>query len=235
MLTKPSVEAAQRLSPDVYEEKLLIFEELVKKMEPFIEAEAAKRASKLPNDYYSKDDLKSVGYIQTWVATVTWDAHRGASLESWAKRRIWTNLNVVMGRIYQHKRVPRIFIEDGVSVTTRNTSLFTENGEGAFLYESLEDTTYADPLGVMIADELYTKTRQKLLSSKNRVAAAVLRLLMFPDEELLRLCAEVTRGNKKKVRLTNKNLAKRLGVSTCRVSAARAVIRTVFKGFSESD
>lgn len=235
VLTKPSIEAARRLQQSEYEEKLCIYEELSKKLEPFIESEAAKRANKLPSDYYSKDDLKSVGYVQTWVAVVTWNSDRGASLESWAKRRIWTNMNVVMGRIYQYKRVPRVFIDDHTTVTTRNASLFIENGDGAPLYESLEDPTYSDPLGVVIADELYTKTRQKLLFKRNRVAAAVLRLLMFPDEELLQLCEETTRNNKKKVRLTNKSLARRLGVSTCRVSTARAAIRAVFKGFSESD
>lgn len=235
MLTQPSIEAAQRLTQDEYEEKLHIFDELLEKLSPFIEVEAAKRARKLPSDYYSIDDLRAVGQAQTWVATVTWDPRRGASLESWAKRRIWTNMNVVMGRIYQHKRVPRVLKGDDTTVTSRNTSLFTENGDGVLLQESLEDFTYSDPLGVAIADDLYARTRQQLLVIKDRVAAAVLRLLVFPDEELLRLCEEATHGSKKKVRLTNKNLARRLGVSTCRVSTARAAVRTVFKRFSESD
>lgn len=234
MLTKPSIEAARQLTQDEYKEKLCIFDELSKKLAPFIETEATKRAYKLPSDYYSIDDLRAVGQVQTWVAVVTWDPDRGASLESWAKRRIWTNMNVVMGRIYQRKRVPRVVVNGTTTVTSRNISLSTVNGDGVRLQESLKDSAYPDPLGVILADELYTQTRERLLVKKDRVAAAVLRLLVFPDEELLQLCEEAVQSSKKKIRLTNKNLARRLGVSTCRVSTARATVRTVFKRFSES-
>lgn len=235
MLTRPAIKASRQLTQRERTEKLRIYDELVAKLEPFIEIEAAKRACKLPSDYFGKDDLKAVGYIQTWVATVTWDSRRGASLENWAKRKIWTNMNVVMGGVYQLKRVPRITVEGNNSITVRPISLFTENGDGILLYEALEDKAYPDPSGVLIADELYTKTRERLLYQRKRVAAATLRLLMFPDEELLRLCEEGTRNSKRKVRVTNKNLARRLGVSTCRVATARAAIRAVFKELSESD
>jgi len=235
VLTKPAIEATRRLTQGEREKKLHIFNELSRKLESFIDAQAAKRARKLPSSYLSKEDLKAVGYVQTWVAVVTWDPCRGASLESWAKRKIWTNMNVVMGGVYQLKRVPRVAVDEDTTVTARNASLFTENGDGILLYEALEDPTCSDPAGVLVADELYTKTRQQLLVNRKRVAAAVLRLLMFPDEELLQLCEARVRNSKRRVRITNRSLARRLGVTTCKVTAARAVIRDVFKELSESD
>jgi len=234
VLTRPSIESSRRLSAEERIEKMRIFEDLLEKLDPFIESEAAKRAAVLPNNYLDIDDLRAVGRIQTWVAAVTWDPQRGASLENWARRRIWTNMNVVMGGLYQLKRVPRVVVGNS-EVTIRPVSLFTENGDGAFLFETLEDKTYPDPIGVLIADELYKKTREKLLELKDRVAAAVLRLLVFPDGELLRLCEEYTQRKRKKIRITNRSLARRLGVTTCRVAEARAAVREVFKEFSESD
>lgn len=234
MLTKPAVASVRRLSAEERVEKIHIFEELLEKLGPFIESEAAKRAVALPNNSLDIDDLRAIGHIQAWIATVTWDPKRGASLVNWARQCIWTNMSVVMGGLYQLKRVPRASV-DGEEVTVRPVSLFTENGEGALLYEALEDRSYPDPIGVLIADELYKEARKKLLTLRDRVAAAVLRLLVFPDGELLRLCEEYTQRKRKKIRITNRSLAKRLSVTTCRVAEARATIRKVFKECSESD
>lgn len=232
MLTKPTIEKSKRLSNDEREEKFRVFERLLAKLEPFIQAQAAQRACKLPSSYIDEDDLKAVGNIQTWIATITWDPERGASLENWARRRIWSNMNVLMGNIYQQKRVPRKATETGSGVTSRPISIFTEDENGLPLYETLEDHTFSDPIGLLIADELYGKTREKLLSQDNRLAAAVLRLSVFPDSELLRLCERNSRGGRK-VRITNRSIAERLGTTTSQVAGARASIRAILREYSE--
>jgi hypothetical protein len=234
VLTKPSIRKAQQLSEGERAEKVLVFEKLLKKLSPYIEAEAARRASRLPSSYIDKEDLVAVGNIQVWVAVITWDPRRGASLEEWAKRRVWTNMNVVMGGIYQLKRVPRTII-DNVETTSRPVSLFTENGDGALLYESLEDSTYSDPASFLMENELYELVRKKLLNSDDRVAIAVLRLMVFPDEELLQLCERAVCKGRGRVRITSKSLAERLGVSTCRIATAKATIRTICKEYFECD
>jgi len=236
VLTRPSIEKARQLSETEYAEKLEIFEELLPRLAPYIKAQAAQRAAKLPNSVLGEEDLISIGNIQTWVAVITWEPEKGASLENWARRRIWTNMNVVMGNLYQLKRVPRGPSADGTTeVTLRPTSLFAENKVGNVMGEYIEDRSQQDPIGELVADEMYTRTRQKLLSQNNRVAAAVLRLMEYPDRELLQLCEENARRSRRKIRLTNKSLAQRLGVTTSRIADAKADIRVMFKEYSKID
>ena len=75
----------------------------------------------------------------------------------------------------------------GLSVTLQTASLFDEVEEGVSILETIEDPS-TDPLGNLIATELYDSVMNELLARGKRKAAGVLRYMIHPDQELVRLC-----------------------------------------------
>lgn len=223
MLTKPSIKRVQELSEEEHTDKLTLFSSLLPKLEKYIHQQAYMRSCNLPGEFLGIEDFEAIGRIQLWAAVVSWDPVKG-SLESWSKRCIWTNMNVVISSQYQAKRIPHSV--DTVAELQRPISLFSEGPEGLQLFESLPDTSVVDPMEGLLEDELYRLVQEKLLSCGERIAAAILRLSLFPDEELLLLCdLGKNKDSKRRIRITNRALSARLSVSTSRISLAKSVLR----------
>ena len=213
------IDVFQGLSAQEYQERLRMFDQVIPELAPYIRYQAAMKATKLPVFYIGQDDLNQMGNIETWVAVLRWDG--SSSLVDWAKRLIWTRMNGMFSRLYRKKRTARALVQ-GREVTVQTLSL--EDVGGALRSESL------DPTETLVADEEYARVRERLLHQNKRVAASVLRLLIYPDDELLVLCERDTmRKGRKQVRLTSCCIAMRLGVSTSKVTNAKVAIRDVFK------
>lgn len=206
------------MGEEEYQSRLLLYDELIPKMSSYIKSQAFRKASKLPVAYVGVDDLIGIGHIGVWVAVLRWDG--SSPLIEWAKRLIWTRINLTFGHLYRKKRTARV-ISHGQEITSSALSL--------------QDIAYdppidSDPVGVLIADEMYSNVRELLLGKSERVAAGVLRLLVYPDRELLRLCElDSILKRRKRIRVTNFCIAERLGVSIPRVVNAKSLVRRVFK------
>lgn len=213
------VDVFRGLSAQEHQERLRVFDQIISELAPYIRYQAATKAAKLPVFYIGQDDLSQMGSIETWVAVLRWDG--SSSLIDWAKRLIWTRMNGMFSRLYRKKRTARAVVQ-GREVTVQTLSL--EDVGGALRSASL------DPTETLVAEEEYAKVREWLLHQNKRVAAGVLRLLVYPDDELLVLCERDTmQKGRRQIRLTSCCIAMRLGVSTSKVTNAKVVIRNVFR------
>ena len=209
-ITNTIISKSKNLSEEDYQKKEELFYDLYNKLKPFIRNQAISKSFKGTNGSIDVDDYESIGLVQIWAAILDYDDTKKVSIENWAKRRIWSNMSVLSTNSQQRKRVP--YDED---VKYRPIS-FTQD-EGNSLLDCIEDKTI-DPLIDMIDSELYNTVYKKLLSIKNRVACAVLRLLINPDSELLSLCES------KKITITNKMLSIRLGCTSASIGVAKKQI-----------
>lgn len=218
VLISTDFDIVRRMGGEEYQSRLQIYNELIPQMASYIQSQAFSKASKLPVSYVGVDDLVGIGNIETWVAVLRWNGD--SPLIEWAKRLIWTRMNLTFGHLYRKKRTARI-ISQGQEITSPTLSL--------------QDIAYdpsvnPDPVGVLIAEEMYDNVRERLLRQSERVAAGVLRLLVNPDRELLRLCEfDAILKRRRRVRVTNYCMAERLGVSVPRVVNAKILVRQVFK------
>ena len=227
MLTQPSIDRAQELSDEEHTEKLKLFDDLLPKLEAYITSQAHKKSYSLPSEFLEMEDFKEIGRIQTWAAVISWDPEKG-SLEGWAKRRIWTNMNVVVTRQYQSKRIPHGLDDTGNK--QRPISLSSLDIRGIELVESISDDSATDPLEYLLEEELYQVVKEKLLVMGERIAAAILRFTLFPDRELMLLCsADKNNDSKRKIKVTNRALATRMGISVTRISVAKSVLYNSIK------
>jgi hypothetical protein len=122
--------------------------------------------------------------------------------------------------------------EMGLDVTLSTVSGFEEVEKGVPLFDSLAAPD-SDPLNTLIVEEQYSNVRKRLLDQGERLAAGVLRLMVYPDAELVGLCEKDAREKRRNhVRLTNNCLAARFGVLVSRVADAKATMRAVFKELS---
>jgi len=175
-----------------------------------------KRTSRIPvSEEYVKDTIR--GYLESL------DEEEKREL----KRRVVRSGNSLTQYSEEHAAT-FLARELHLEVTLPTVSLFEEVEDGVFLFETMEGES-TDPIGALIADELYTYVRQQLLRQGKRVASGVLRFIVHPDEELLRLCEENARRRNGPVCLTNSCIASRLGISISKVADARAAIRKVFR------
>jgi len=227
LLTKPSIRQAQVLTDEEYKEKLNTFQTLLPKMDYYIHSQAYSRGIKLPDNLLETEDFVNIGRVQTWAAVLSWEPSKG-TLENWCKRRIWTNMNVVISARYQRKRLSYTEDVDGIKEIVHSVSLFSDTPDGSLLLDTLEDMNAEDPIDTLLEEELYSLVKNRLLFMGDRVAAAVFRLSLGPDNELFRLCEEyAVKGHRRKVKVINKALATRLGVSASRISTAKSVIKAV--------
>jgi len=218
-MTNTDIDIFRGLSAQEYRERLYVFDQLMPELVPYIRFQAAMKAAKLPVSYVGEDDLVEMGHIEAWVAVLRWDGER--SLVDWAKRLIWTRINGMFGRWYRKKRTARRVVQ-GQEVTSRPLPI--EDVEGELAGESL------DPAETLVAEEEYARAKARLLRRGERIEAAVLRLLVYPDDELLGLCEQdaMSKG-RKSIRVTSSCIAMRLGVPTSRVTNAKVKIRDIFK------
>jgi len=177
-MTNTDIDIFRGLSDQEYKERLYLFDQLMPELIPYIRFQAAMKAPKLPVSYVEKDDLIEMGHIEAWVAVLRWDGR--SSLVDWAKRLIWTRMNGMFKRLYRKKRTARV-VTQGEEVTSRTLSM---EDAGVLEGESL------DPTETLMAEERYTRAKAQLLRRGERVGAAVLHLLIYPDDELLRLCEQ---------------------------------------------
>lgn len=218
VLISTDFDIVRRMGADEYQSRLQIYDELIPQMSSYIKSQAFRKAPKLPVSYVGVDDLVGIGNIEAWVAVLRWDG--SSPLIEWTKRLIWTRMNLTFGHLYRKKRTARV-ISNGREVTSPALSL--------------QDIAYdppvnSDPVGVLIAEEMYSKVRERLLGQRERVAVGVLRLLVYPDRELLRLCKlDSILKRRHRVRVTNFCMAERLGVSIPRVVNAKILVRRVFR------
>lgn len=218
VLVSTDFEIVRRMGVVEYQSRLQMYSELMPQMTSYIQSQAYSKASKLPVSYVGSDDLVGIGNIEAWVAVLRWDGR--SPLIEWAKRLIWTRMNLTFGYLYRKKRTARV-VSHGQEITSPTLSL--------------QDIVYdpsvnPDPVGVLIAEEVYDKVRERLLRQSDRVAAGVLRLLVHPDRELLRLCElDAILKKRQRVRVTNRCIAERLGVSIPRAVNAKILVRQVFK------
>jgi hypothetical protein len=281
-MTEKDIELARALTEEEYQKHLEVFNSILPELRPYIRNQANRRADKIPTAYVDEGDLERIGEAQVWIACLRWDAEKGSSLPSWAKRLIWTNMAVTLDDLYQRKRTARIVVapeyvkervaeyiatlspaeleelhrriaqagnrfsrfseekqasylakELGLDVTLQTASLFDEVEEDVSLFETVEAPS-EDPIGAMIADELFTKAHKELKVRGKRIAAAVLRLMVYPDLELVQLCeSETRRKGRKQVHITNRCLALRLSATVSNIADAKALIRTTFKELSD--
>ena len=205
---------AQGLDLFEYRKRLELFDELIPKMLAYIRAQASACALKSPTVSVGEEDFVSIGYIETWVAVLRWDG--SSPLVDWAKRLVWTRMNLILRRLYRQKRTVHV-ISGGSSVTFSTLSLSDID------VESLYDVR---PDSFIESSEMYSDLCGLLLRRDQRLEVAILRLLVFPDAELLTLCEANAQERKRiNLRITNRCIAERLGVSTPRVANARVVIR----------
>jgi len=209
------------MSAKEYESRLQIYYELMPQISSYIKSEAFRKALKLPVSYVGVEDLIGIGNIGAWVAVLRWD---GCSpLIEWAKRIVWTRTNLAFGYLYRKKRTARV-VSHEQEITSSTLSLQD------IAYDPPVDL---DPVGVLIAEEMYSNVREQLLCKRGRlarVAVGVLRLLVYPDRELLRLCElETMRKRRHFLRVTNFCIAERLGVSISGVVNAKILVRRVFR------
>lgn len=218
VLISTDFDIVRRMGAEEYQSRLQIYDELIPQMASYIQSQAFRKASKLPVSYLGVDDLVGIGNIEVWVAVLRWNGD--SPLIEWAKRLIWTRMNLTFGHLYRKKRTARV-ISHGQEVTSPTLSL--------------QDIAYdpsvnPDPVGVLIAEEMYDNVLERLLRQSDRVAAGVLRLLVNPDRELLRLCEfDAILKKRRSVRVTNHCMAERLGISVPRVVNAKILVRQVFK------
>lgn len=206
------------MGTEEYRERLQMYQELIPEVTPYIKSQAYRKVTKLPVSYVGLDDLIGIGYIEAWVAVLRWNGD--APLIAWTKRVIWTRMNLTFGHLYRKKRTARVML-DGQETTSPPLSLEDIGYEPA---------VNSDPVGILIAEEVYSNVRERLLDQGKRVAAGVLRLLVYPDGELLKLCQrDAIRKNRHRIRLANYSIAERLGVSTPRVANAKVLVRRMFK------
>ena len=192
--------------------KLDTFSNLLPEVDSYIQQQAQKRAY-MTSDLLDEEDWVAIGKLQTWMAVVSWDPERSPDLVRWAKLRIWTNMDVELKNYFNSKR--------GVGDSTQSlVYLSEETSKGTSLIEELESPS--DPLSQLILDDLYANLRKRLLKEKNRIAAAVLRLCLYPDDELLALCSRFKE-------IKDRGLAARLGVTPFRIASAKTVIRRLLK------
>ena len=213
------IDRSKRLSAQEYAERLQEFEELMPNMRLYIRREAARKAKSIPVSYVTEDDLVGIGNIQTWIAVLRWD--RESSLARWARRLIWTHMDVIVQRLYDRKRTARTEVQ-GSEVTVSPVSLDSMDNQFA------ADST--DPIESLIAEDVYNRAREHLLRKDMRVAVGVLRVLVFPDDELRRICVvDAVRKGKRQVRMTAYCIALRLGLPVYRIVRAKKVVREVVK------
>ena len=217
LMTNTSIKQSQQLSEGDRAEKLELFSSILPKLEGYIQQQASLRSEKLPGEYLDVKDFEAIGRIQVWAAVISWDPSKGP-LEQWAKRRIWSNMNIVISRQYVAKRIPH-----DIDSITRPVSLYAQDVCGVSLSDVLPDESLVDPMDDLLEEELYQLTKEKLLLHGNRVAAAILRLSLFPDKELVVLSG--SENILKGVRITNKSLSMRLGVPEARVSKAKTLLK----------
>ena len=108
---------------------------------------------------------------------------------------------------------------------TATTEIYTLS-----LHDALPIYTSIDPLGMLIVQELYDLVKRDLLKRGKRIAAGVLRYMVHPDKELVELSkvAALKKG-RRKLHISNKCLADRLGVTVSNVADAKALVRKAFK------
>jgi len=219
VLISTDFDIVRHMGTEEYESRLQIYDELMPQMSSYIRSEAARKVSKLPVSYVGVEDLVGIGNIGAWVAVLRWDG--SSPLIKWAKRLIWTRMNLTFGYLYRKKRTARVVLHEQ-EITSSTLSL------QELVYDPPADL---DPVGVLIAEEMYSNALEKLLRQRSgRLAAGVLRLLVYPDRELLRLCELYSILRRRhRVRVTNFCMAERLGVSIPRVVNARILVRRVFK------
>lgn len=211
------IDRTKKLSAQEYEARLQEFERLLPSMRSYIRREAARKAASIPVSYVTEDDLIGIGNIQTWVAVLRWD--RTSSLVHWARRLVWTHMDVIVKRLYDRKRTARTEVQ-GSEVTVSPVPLDSMNNQLA--------VDSVDPIESLIVEDVYNKALERLLHNDLRVAAAVLRLLVNPDDELRRICViDAARKKKRKVRMTTYCIALRLGLPVYRVVRAKKAVREV--------
>ena len=218
VLISTDFDVVRRMGVEEFQARLQVYDELMPQMKSYIRSQAYRKASKLPVSYVGVDDLVGIGNIEAWVAVLRWDG--SSPLIEWTKRLIWTRMNLTFRHLYRKKRTARVVLQ-GQEITSPTLSLQD------IIYEPPVDP---DPVGVLIAEEVYNNVRERLLSQSNRVAAGFLRLLVHPDRELLRLCElNAIVKKRQRVRVTNHCIAERLGISIPRAVNAKMLVRQVFK------
>jgi hypothetical protein len=217
-ITNTTISKSKTLSEEEYQKKEEQFHDLYAKLKPFIKNQAISKSVGGTNGSIDTDDYESIGLVQIWAAVLDYDDTKKISIESWAKRRIWSNMIVLATNSQKRKRVP--YDED---IRYRPIS-FSQNDYN--LLDYIEDKTI-DPLTSMEDSELYDNVYKKLLSMKHRVACAILRLLTNPDSELLSLCKS------KKLVITNKILALRLSCTDTAIAVAKKQIVSLMDIFNK--
>lgn len=218
VLISTDFDIVRRMDVEEFQSRLQIYDELIPQMKSYIQSQAYRKASKLPVSYVGVDDLVGIGNIEAWVAVLRWDG--SSPLIEWTKRLIWTRMNLTFRHLYRKKRTARV-VSQGQEITSPTLSLQD------IMYDPPVDP---DPVGVLIAEEVYDNVRERLLHQSERVAAGVLRLLVHPDRELLRLCElNAILKKRRRVRVTNHCIAERLGISIPRAVNAKILVRQVFK------
>lgn len=218
VLISTDFDVVRRMDTEEFQSRLQIYDELIPQVKSYIQSQAYRKASKLPVSYVGADDLVGIGNIEAWVAVLRWDG--SSPLIEWTKRLIWTRMNLTFRHLYRKKRASRV-ISHGQEITSPTLSLQD------IIYDPPVDP---DPVGVLIAEEVYDNVRERLLRQSDRVAAGVLRLLVHPDRELLRLCElNAILKKRRRVRVTNQCIAERLGISIPRAVNAKILVQQVFK------
>ncbi len=217
-INNTDIELVAELADDQYDAMIERFKALREELSGYIPVVASINAAKLPVDYVDKDDLASLCEVYAWIASYRWNG--SVPLANWAKHVITSRMQLVLGSLYRNKRTPRIETADGF-ITTRPESL------DAIPTDVTSDDD--DPIEALIAEELYFAARTLLLRRDQRVALVILRLLVQPDLEILRLGEQgFSQRGGKEVKITSKCYAQRLGISKARVANARRQIREAF-------
>jgi len=218
-INNTDIEVVQELSDDEYDQLEIRFNLLRDELASYTASVVSRTASKLPVNYIDRDDLENLCDIYSWIASYRWNG--SVPLANWAKHVITSRMQLVLGSLYRSKRTPRVASDDG-DITYRPESL-----------DALPDTVAADdddPLDVLVADNLYFLARQRLLKLDQRIAAAVLRLLVHPDLETLQLSEQVLTEKKggRSVKITGACYARRLGVTAPRIANAKKQVKMAF-------
>jgi len=210
-VTSTTIEKSKSLTSEELQEKTDLFETLLPKLMKYIQKQASSRASKGLDAILDEDDYVSLGLAQLWAAVLDYDVQKG-DLEGWAKRRIWTNMSVLLSNSFHQKRVPRVKVGDEIILSPA----VSIEAAGLLDIKAVEEP---ECICDLMQQEIYGFLVTRLKSFRDRVALAVLRLCLEPDDELLGLCK-----SRKDVKLTNKSIAARLGVAVSRVAKAKKLI-----------
>jgi hypothetical protein len=222
-VTSTSLRESNQLSEEEYREKEILFNELSPKLVNYIKDQANRRNGKSPDSILDTDDYISLGLVQAWAAVIDFDPSKNVSLESWAKRRIWTNMTTMLSNTFHTKRIPQTE-EEGKLVYRPLISIHIETPDGLLLEDHIEEDSI-NQLDILLQEEVYKTVRTRLEFIGDRVSLAVLRLSLDPDIELINLCGDW----QKVTRVTNKALSERLGITDTKIAGSKKRIAIFIK------